>query len=263
MKNLALIKSANFGNVQCDFWENENGDVFMTAEQLGMVLEYATPRESVNKIISRNNYLRQPEFSCEVKMTSPRGDTQNTRVFTEDGIYEVTMLSRQPKAREFRSWVRKVLKSLRKGETILVQPLTQDAKLLVQQQRAEAMLLNARTRQAKLILEMQKTGCLSPVAVELLGVNALEMLTNQPVNYRPEIEKTYTATEIADELGVSATMVGRVANANGLKTPEFGIHVLDKSPHSNKQVTSFRYNEQGRRKLGELIDEKQCGRKDG
>lgn len=115
------------------------------------------------------------------------------------------------------------------------------------------MLLNARTRQAKLILEMQKTGNLSPIAVELLGVNAVEVLTDQPVNYRPEVEKTYTATEIGEELGVSANKIGRIANANNLKTPEYGITVLDKSRYSNKQVSSFRYNEAGKQKLLELF----------
>jgi hypothetical protein len=146
-----------------------------------------------------------------------------------------------------------VLESLRKGETVLVQPVTEDAKLQIQKQRAEAMLLNARTRQAKLILEMQKTGNLSPIAVELLGVNAVEVLTDQPVNYRPEVEKTYTATEIGEELGVSANKIGRIANANNLKTPEYGITVLDKSRYSNKQVSSFRYNEAGKQKLLELF----------
>ena len=38
--------------------------------------------------------FRGKEFSAEVKMTSPRGDTQKTRVFTEDGIYEITMLAK-------------------------------------------------------------------------------------------------------------------------------------------------------------------------
>ena len=51
MKNLALIKSANFGNVQCDFWENENGDVFMTAEQLGMVLSTQHQRKASTKLL--------------------------------------------------------------------------------------------------------------------------------------------------------------------------------------------------------------------
>jgi prophage antirepressor-like protein len=40
------------------------------------------------------------EFSAEVKMTSPSG-IQNTRAFTEDGIYEVTMLAKTEKAKSF------------------------------------------------------------------------------------------------------------------------------------------------------------------
>lgn len=223
----------------------------MTAEQLGSALEYSTPRESINKMVSRSGYLRQPEFSGEVKMTSPQGTLQSTRIFTEDGIYEVTMLSRQPKAQKFRAWVRAILKSLRKGETFVIKP--QDEKLAIQKQRAEAMLLNAKIRQAKLILKMQESGSLSPIAVELLNVNALEVLTDKPVSYRPETERIYTATEIANEIGTTAAMVGRTANLNNLKIRDYGIHVLDKSPYSNKQVAVFRYNEKGRQKLKELL----------
>jgi Rha family phage regulatory protein len=126
-------------------------------------------------------------------------------------------------------------------------------KLFIQKQRAEAMLINARTRQAKLILEMQKTGNLSPIAVELLGINALEALTGKQTDYRPEVEKTYSATEIANAIGVTSAKVGRTANQHNLKTPEYGITVLDKSPHSNKQVSSFRYNERGKQRLLELL----------
>lgn len=250
--NLTLIKSENFGNVQCDFWQNENDNVFMTINQLAQALEYAD-KSGVEKIVQRNEYLKQGEFSVTDKLSAPDGKLYNTRIFTEDGIYEVTMLSKQPKARMFRSWVRKILKSLRKKETVLVKPQVEDVKLQIQKQRAEAMLLNARTRQAKLVWEMQKDKALSPIAVELLGINALEVIAGKSTDYRPEIEKTYTATEIAAEAGTTANMVGRVANKNGLKTDEYGITVLDKSRHSSKQVASFRYNEKGRAKLLELL----------
>lgn len=248
---LSIVKSEQFGNVQCDFWRNENGDVFMTIAQLAQALGYAS-KSGIENIISRNEYLKDPEFSSTHKLWV--GDSeQETRIFSEDGIYEVTMLSRTKVAREFRAWVRKVLKSLRRGETVLVQPTTEDAKLKIQQARAEAMLINARTRQAKLILEMQKNKMLSPVAVELLNINALEKLVDSSVDYRPQTEKTYTATEIAEELGVTANRIGKIANAYGLKTPEYGITVLDKSRYSDKQVPNFRYNERGRKKLIELV----------
>jgi prophage antirepressor-like protein len=44
-------------------------------------------------------------------MTSPSG-IQNTRIFTEDGIYEVTMLSSIETAQQFRQKIRQLLKSL-------------------------------------------------------------------------------------------------------------------------------------------------------
>lgn len=94
--------------------------MYMTAEQLGRCLGYSHPRENINKIVQRNDYLKEDEFSCEVKMTSESG-AKNTRIFNEDGIYEITFLAKTEKAREFRSWARTLLKSLRKGELKLSQ----------------------------------------------------------------------------------------------------------------------------------------------
>lgn len=255
MSNLTLVKSENFGDVICDFWQNEDGDIFMTIDQLAKALGYAD-RGGIENIVSRNEYLKQPEFSTTLKLKVVEGDREverERRIFTEDGIYEVTMLSKQPKAREFRAWVRKIIKSLRKGEAILARPQTDDAKLIIQRQRAEAMLLNARTRQAKLIWEMKKAGALSPVAAELLRINVLEVLTGKTIDYRPEIEKTYTATEIAEELGITPHKVGRIATRYGLRTPEYGKWVLDKARGHEKQVRNFLYNEKGKAKIIELV----------
>ena len=119
MNDLVLFKSEVFQGTECDFWSNGDKEVFMTSEQLGMVLGYSFPREGINKIVLRNEYLKKDEFSAEVKMGSPSG-TQTTRVFNEDGIYEVAFLAKTEKAKEFRSWVRKILKSLRKGELELL-----------------------------------------------------------------------------------------------------------------------------------------------
>jgi len=252
---LQIIKSEMFNNVSCDFYQNQNNEVFMTINQLAQALEYAD-RSGVQKIVNRNEYLKEIEFSTEDNLSLVEGNRKverEVRIFTEDGIYEVTMLSKQPKAREFRAFVRKTLKALRKGEMILVQPQTVDAELEIKRMRAEAMLNNSRTKQAKLILDMQKNKTLSTIAIELLQINALEVLGDKAIEHRPEVEKSYSATELGKEFGVSAQKIGKLANAHNLKTNEYGYFVLDKSPYSNKQVESFRYYESGKEKIQELL----------
>ncbi|ELA2338054.1 TPA: Rha family transcriptional regulator [Salmonella enterica subsp. enterica serovar Saintpaul] len=70
----------------------------------------------------------------------------------------------------------------------------------------------------------------------------------------PKIEEHYhSASEVGEMLGVSAQKIGRIANANKLKTEDFGIFVMDKSAHSSKQVEAFRYNAEGVRALRHLI----------
>lgn len=252
---LQIVKSEIFNQVSCDFWQNENNEVFMTINQLTQALEYAS-KKGVENLVANNEYLRDEEFSTLTKVstgTHGKGGTQETRIFTEDGIYEVTMLSKQPKAKVFRAFVRKTLKALRKGEMVLVQPQTDNSKLEIQRMRAEAMLNNSRTRQAKLILDMQQNKTLSPIAIELLQINALEVLGDKAIEHRPEVEKSYTATELGGMFGVSAQKIGKLANAYNLKTDEYGYFALDKARYSNKQVESFRYYESGKKKIQELL----------
>lgn len=253
--NLSLAVKEMFEGNEVEVYQLEDGSPVMIVDDLAKALGYAD-RRGVENIIKRNDYLESNEFSTTHKMTVVEGGrnvTRERRIFNEDGIYEITMLSKKPKAREFRAFVRNLLKKLRKGEYQIVQPQSEREKLQIEKMKAEARLMNARTRQAKLILDMQKNKTLSPVAVELLQINALEVITDNQTDYRPQVEKTYTATEIASELGVTANEVGRIANAYGLKTEEYGIEVLDKSRHSNKQVPSFRYNEKGKQTIKEII----------
>lgn len=249
--NLSLAVKEMFEGNEMDIYTNENNDVFMTREQIGQALEYSNPRKAIGNIHERNKE-RLDKFSSTLNLRTEAG-MRETVIYNEKGIYEILRHSKQPKADAFYDWVYDLLSKLRKGEYQVIQPNTEYDKIQIQKQRAEAMLLNARTRQAKLILDMQKNNTLSPVAVELLQINALEVVTNNQTDYRPEVEKTYTATEIGKELGITANKVGRIANANGLKTEEYGIEVLDKSPYSNKQVPSFRYNEKGKEKIKELL----------
>lgn len=66
-------------------------------------------------------------------------------------------------------------------------------------------------------------------------------------------EHFYTAAEVGEKIGVSANKIGRIANANNLKTEQYGKFFLDKSAHSSKQVEAFRYNAEGVKALRHLI----------
>lgn len=80
----------------------------------------------------------------------------------------------------------------------------------------------------------------------IVGFNAIPL---------PVLEEHYqTAGEIGADLGVSAQKIGRVANANNLKTEKYGKFFLDKSRHSDKQVEAFRYNAEGVKALRHLIN---------
>ncbi len=115
---LELVKSFKFNEVECNIYSKDN-EMFMTINQLAEVLGYAS-KNGIEKLISRNPYLRENEFSVIVSLgTDSLGGTQNTRIFTEDGIYEITMLSKTETGKRFRKVVREVIKSLRKGENSL------------------------------------------------------------------------------------------------------------------------------------------------
>ena len=256
MNNLQLIKSSKFGNIECDIYSNEK-EMFMTAEQIGNCLGYQYARESINKLVSRNDYLKEKEFSCEVILTSEAGE-RKTRVFTEDGIYEVTMLAKTEKAKEFRAFIRKLLKSLRKGEAKIIKPSNEQIELInIKKKNADARLRNAKVREAKFLLEAidKYKNVLAEQSVELLTINALEIINGKDTLQKPALpdKKYYTATEIGNELGVSANKIGKVANENNLKTEEYGKVILSKSLYSSRQCPTFIYNEKGKAKIKEII----------
>jgi prophage antirepressor-like protein len=92
-----------------------DGDWWMTSQQIGEALEYAEPRDSVLKIYERNRD-ELGDFSVTVRLTATDGKSYETRVFNEEGVMLVCILSGQPRAKAFRRWAVSVLKQHRHGE---------------------------------------------------------------------------------------------------------------------------------------------------
>ena len=95
---------------------------------------------------------------------------------------------------------------------------------------------------------------LSSIAKETYIITSVETLTGVYLGYRPQIEQvTYSAKEVGDMLEISENLVGRIANAHGLKTEEYGSYYLSKSEHSDKQVEHFRYFEKAIDKFKSIL----------
>ena len=108
--------------------------------------------------------------------------------------------------------------------------------------RLEIQERNAKAKIANLYLRIADNDALPTNYRGIFLSYASKELSGQDILPLPKSEaKTYSATDIGDMFGISSAMVGRIANANDLKTSEFGETYHDKARHSSKQVDSFRY----------------------
>jgi len=116
MNNLTLIKSENFEQIQCDFWQDENKEIWVTREQIGKALGYADPDKAIANIHDRNRD-RLDKFSTILNLRKVEGNREVSRqiiAYNYKGIYEICRFSRQPKADAFMDWVWDVIESIRK-----------------------------------------------------------------------------------------------------------------------------------------------------
>ena len=166
---------------------------------------------------------------------------------------KLAMSSQTERGEQAREYFLKVEQRLK--QTVIKDDEKQ-TKLELQKMRAEAMKLNAQTRAFNSLMKSVDKKHLSPIAVEVFGLKALESTFGVNVNrYLPETEKTYNATEVGKMLGITANRVGRIANEHNLKTAEYGVFKLDKSTSSNKEMENFFYNQKGIERIRQIYEE--------
>src|SRR5699024_5733792 len=110
--NLSLAVKEMFEGNEMNIYQNENNDVFMTREQIGIALEYSDPRKAISNIHERNK-KRLDRFSSTLNLRTEAG-LRETTIYNEKGIYEIIRHSKQPKADDFYDWVYDLLSKLRK-----------------------------------------------------------------------------------------------------------------------------------------------------
>ena len=123
--------------------------------------------------------------------------------------------------------------------------------------RLEIQERNARAKIANLYLRIADNDALPTNYRGIFLSYASKELSGQDILPLPETGgKTYTATDISEETGIHPNTIGKIATANGLKTAKYGLEVWDKAKNHSKQVPSWRYNEAGRAKLKEILQNK-------
>ena len=245
-KQLQTFQNLEFGEIRS---MTIDGEPYFVGKDVAAALGYSNPRKAIGDHVD--------EEDKGVTKCDTLGGGQNLTIINESGMYSLILSSKLEGAKRFKRWVTsEVLPSIRKTGAFATDSAAAELKareLRVKEMNAQARLINAETRR---LLILQKEKGLSKVAVDALAVRAMEDVTGKDLGeYLPRTEKTYSASEIGNALGISAAKVGKIANANGLKTDEYGITVMDKSRYSSKEVAAFRYNEHGKRKIKEILSE--------
>lgn len=178
---LQLVKTDKFGEVEYNIYSNEE-EMYMTSEQLGECLGYSNGKKGVDNIIARNEYLNNPEFSVAFKLRATDGKYYNkhynTRLFTEDGIYEVTILAQTDIAKEFRAHIKTVLKGIRKEKIISANT---DKSIEIQER-------DSLIRLSEQFLKISNVDTLSKEYKNILVAKAAEVLAGTPILPLPKSE---------------------------------------------------------------------------
>lgn len=242
MNELQIFENPEFGKVRTVSVEDK---VYFVANDVAKALGYTVPKDAVT---------RHCKGALKRRCLTEGGE-QEMKVIPEGDVYRLVIKSQLPAAEKFESWIfDEVLPAIRKTGGYITRETSEQIRLEAQKARADAMLLNAKNRAFRTIMSAVEKKNLSPIAVQVFGLKGIEGVFGVDTgNYLPQVEKTYTATEIGKMFGVSANMIGTIANKNGMKTEEYGITVLDKSKYSAKNVPVFRYNEKAVERFRDLL----------
>ena len=235
MENLVKFENKDFGEIRTLTIANEP---WFVGKDVAMALGYAKPENAIA------THVDDEDKTTTLIQGTGSNYKSKAVIINESGLYSLILSSKLPTAKKFKRWVTsEVLPAIRKTGEYKTQTATtqQDES---KQDRAKSMLLNARTRQAKLWKELAE-GATGTYA-EVCKTYAVNTLAGKDVLELPALaEKTYSATEVGNILGISANKVGKIANKYNLKIDKYGKWFHDKSQYSSKEIETFRYNADG------------------
>ncbi|WP_288638875.1 ORF6N domain-containing protein [uncultured Lentilactobacillus sp.] len=127
---------------------------------------------------------------------------------------------------------------------------------LVQQRRLSIMEDNAATRKANIMYKIAMHTESKTSQQHLLALAAKKLTGEMTIPIMKQ--KEYSATEVGQQLGITANKVGRIANQLGLKAEqpgqnEYGRWANSKSLYSDKEVPQWLYFEDGMKQIAKHL----------
>lgn len=117
---LKLVKHGEFLGTVCDFYVDEENNIYMSRTQIGYALQYKDPANAILRIHQRH-YERFANMFVDVKgcqfvTPSPNKDKNaHTYMYVEKGIYEICRHSKQKMADTFYDWVYETISAIKKN----------------------------------------------------------------------------------------------------------------------------------------------------
>ena len=204
MNELKVFNNPEFGKVRT---VEINGEPWLVGKDVAAALGYQNPQRAICDHVDE-------EDKGVTEMVTP-GGKQSVPIINESGLYSLVLSSKLPGAKKFRRWVTsEVLPSIRKTGHYTAKPMT------------DYQMESIRVRKAQLLERLAKE--YDGTYRQVLQAHATKELTGEYLLPLPYIgEKTYSAQEIGEKLGISANKVGMLANRNHLKTKQYGAWVND------------------------------------
>ena len=170
----------------------KNNSIEIEMEELAKAIGFSDVTVLKN-LITKNPELKNIEFSSLKKVDSIENGIikkREKRVFTEDGLYEVSMLANTEISKKFRRRIREIMKQLRTGNLILQTPGIQKQQLQLDEM---IDLIKSRDEEIKSFLEMFKQIRNSVEDIKL-------MKTNMDIIIKSQDEMAEAINSLIDEV---------------------------------------------------------------
>ena len=233
MNNLQVFKNEEL-KLQVRTIQNDDGSISINAEDTARGFGFIKIDRKGGKEYTRLDFPRLQKYIEEFNFGNEFPKLGKDDYIPESLFYMLGMKASNKVAQEFQKWLAvDVIPSIRKKGTYSINGEKADK---LTEMETETKLNNSQTRKANSLMRMHKQ-CNDPIVKDLLFKKAIETLTGKKLITN---RKTYSAEEIGKKFGISANKVGRIANANNLKTEQYGEMVATEY-NDKAQGSTFRY----------------------